>query len=99
MSYYFRSIGCWPLNDMARFMWQLRYVTEDLQCLSNASTTAPTQDARRTLVRYLLVALHAFDELAKSMQASIRKGGVGELELRDIEAINDAFSTYHRTLE
>jgi len=99
MSHYFRENGCWPLNDIAQHMWQLRYVTEDLHCLANAAAVSATEEARRTLVRYLLVGLQSFDELAKTLQDLVRNGRVRELGPEDRTAIADACSRYHKSME
>ena len=67
MSYQLRSERVWPLNMLARYIWQFLSILEDLNELTVAAAGASEQRSKVTFVRYSLVALHAFDELAKAI--------------------------------
>ena len=99
MSYQLRSERVWPRNMLARYIWQFLSILEDLNELTVAAAGASEQRSKVTFVRYSLVALHAFDELAKRFHSDIASGVVGELSMRDVTRLETSLGEYHRALE
>ncbi len=72
---------------------------EDINELLVSHDLSSSEQGRFTLLRYALVALHSFDELASRFQAGLRTGKFGKLEAGDETRLLDALSIYHRELD
>ena len=99
MSHQLRAQRVWPCNMLARYIWQYLSILEDINELTLASQRATDERAKIALVRYTLVALHAFDDLAKRFQSDVRSGAVDELAHRDLNRLDGSIREYHRAIE
>jgi len=71
---------------------------EDINELLLAHERSPSEQGRVTVLRYALVALHSFDELAGRFQADLRTGKFGVGVRGDSKRLFDSLSSYHRVL-
>jgi hypothetical protein len=99
MSYTIRARDVLPSNRYGQYMWGFFSMLEDINVLLAASREASSEEARVTLFRYALVALSAFDELAKEFQGELDSPELDISDDQDRSRLEQAIARFHRSLQ